>query len=95
MTNSLVDVLFSLVSLDTPSVVASTEPHVITKLFYALFIRLVSSVRQSLPPDVDKWGVSLQLLMGAVVAGGAVTAACYHWMQQNVINDPDCVDADR
>lgn len=57
--------------------------------------RLVSSVRQSLPPDVDKWGVSLQLLMGAVVAGGVVCAGCYRWMHENVITDPDCVDAGR
>lgn len=57
--------------------------------------RLVSSVRQSLPPDVDKWGVSLQLLMGAVVLGGVVIAGCYEWMQQNVISDPECVDASR
>lgn len=56
---------------------------------------MVSSVRQSLPPDVDKWGVSLQLLMGAVVAGGVVIAACYRWMQENVVTDPDCVDAER
>lgn len=57
--------------------------------------RLVSSVRQSLPPDADKWGVSLQLLMGAVVAGGVVVAGCYRWMQENVITDPECVDAGR
>lgn len=57
--------------------------------------RLVSSVRQSLPPDVDKWGVSLQLLMGAVVAGGFMVTACYRWMQDNVITDTDCVDVDR
>ncbi|CAN0448594.1 unnamed protein product, partial [Hapterophycus canaliculatus] len=50
---------------------------------------------QSLPPDVDKWGVSLQLLMGAVVVGGVVVAGCYEWMQQNVITDPECVDASR
>lgn len=57
--------------------------------------RMVSSVRQSLPPDVDKWEVSLQLLMGAVVVGGVVVAGCYRWMQENVITDPDCVDATR
>eukprot|EP00904_Undaria_pinnatifida_P004045 jgi/Undpi1/13641/HiC_scaffold_9.g03295.m1 len=62
-------------------------------IFSGQYVRLVSSVRQSLPPDVDKWGVSLQLLMGAVVAGGVVVAACYRWMQENVITDPDCVDA--
>lgn len=61
----------------------------------AIFGRLVSSVRQSLPPDVDKWGVSLQLLMGAVVVGGVVVAGCYEWMQQNVITDLECVDASR
>lgn len=55
----------------------------------------MSSVRQSLPPDADKWGVSLQLLMGAVVTGGVVVAGCYRWMQENVITDPDCVDAER
>lgn len=55
----------------------------------------MSSVRQHLPADVDKWGVSLQLLMGAVVAGGVVVAGCYRWMQENVITDTDCVDAGR
>lgn len=56
---------------------------------------MVSSVRQSLPEGVDKWGVSLQLLMGAVVVGGVVVAACYRWMQENVITDPECVDVER
>ncbi|CAN0262335.1 unnamed protein product, partial [Ectocarpus sp. 4 AP-2014] len=62
-------------------------------IFSGQYVRLVSSIRQSLPPDVDKWGVSLQLLMGAVVTGGLVVAGCYRWMQENVITDPECVDA--
>ncbi|CAM9780054.1 unnamed protein product, partial [Ectocarpus fasciculatus] len=62
-------------------------------VFSGQYVRLVSSIRQSLPPDVDKWGVSLQLLMGAVVTGGLVVAGCYRWMQENVITDPECVDA--
>ncbi|CBJ30232.1 plastidic ATP/ADP transporter [Ectocarpus siliculosus] len=66
----------------------------LTLVFSGRYMRLVSSIRQSLPPDVDKWGVSLQLLMGAVVTGGLVVAGCYRWMQENVITDPECVDAD-
>ncbi|CAM9880086.1 unnamed protein product [Pylaiella littoralis] len=62
-------------------------------VFSGQYVRMVSSVRQSLPPDVDKWEVSLQLLMGAVVVGGVVVAGCYRWMQENVITDPECVDA--
>lgn len=58
-------------------------------IFSGQYVRMVSQVRQSLPSDVDKWGVSLQVLMGAVVAEGVVVAACYGWMQENVVTDQE------
>ena len=40
----------------------------------------------------DHWGRSLNLLMGAVVAGGAMVMALYAYMHKYVLTDPECVD---
>jgi ATP:ADP antiporter, AAA family len=37
-----------------------------------------------LPDHVDKWGVSLKLLMSAVVALGLVVVGAFSHMQKNV-----------
>ena len=40
----------------------------------------------------DHWGRSLNLLMGAVVVGGAMVMGLYAYMQKYVLTDPECVD---
>jgi AAA family ATP:ADP antiporter len=47
-----------------------------------------SDIRQSLPPDVDAWQVSLNYLMSMVVVAGLIVVGIYWWMQRNVLNDP-------
>jgi ATP:ADP antiporter, AAA family len=42
-------------------------------------------MRSTLAPGVDAWAVSLQYLMGAVLAGGGVVLATYRHMQRNII----------
>jgi ATP:ADP antiporter, AAA family len=41
---------------------------------------------------VDPWGRSLKLLMGAVVASGAIIMSLMAYMQTQVLTDPACVD---
>ena len=42
-------------------------------------------MRASLAPGVDAWAVSLNYLMGAVVASGGVLLAAYKYIQDNVV----------
>ncbi len=72
------------------------------KRFYALFgvganlalvcsgpyIVMVSNIRERVPAGTDAWGVSLNLLMGAVVLAGIVVLLTYRWINQNVLTDP-------
>lgn len=51
-------------------------------------IIMVSNIRKKLPPDIDAWGISLNLLMGAVVVAGIMIMVIYRWMQKNVLTDP-------
>ncbi|CAM9367466.1 unnamed protein product [Discosporangium mesarthrocarpum] len=60
-------------------------------IFSGQYVRMVSAFRASLPDHVDKWGVSLKLLMGAVVALGSVIMGTYAYVQRSVMSDPDCV----
>jgi AAA family ATP:ADP antiporter len=76
------------------------------KRFYALFgvganvalmcsgpyIVLVSNIRDRLPAGVDPWGVSLNLLMGAVVLAGLLIVGTYWWINRNVLTDPRFFD---
>merc|ERR1719162_2442617 len=62
-------------------------------IFSGAYVRYVSGIRGSLAPGVDPWGVSLKLLMGAFVCGGAVVLAMMRRIETNVLNDPNCVDA--
>lgn len=64
-------------------------------IFSGQYVRFVSSVRKGLPDGVDKWGVSLKLLMGAVVALGTVMVGAYTHMQRNVLTDPACYSAEK
>ncbi len=71
------------------------------KRFYALFglganlalvvsgptIVLVSNIRDSLPPGVDAWQVSLNYLMSFVVIAGVAVIATYWWINRNVLTD--------
>lgn len=64
-------------------------------IFSGQYVRFVSSIRKQLPDGVDKWGVSLKLLMGAVVSLGAVMVGAYTHMQRNVLTDPECYSAEK
>lgn len=55
-------------------------------------IIMVSNIRRKLPPDIDAWGISLNLLMGAVVIAGIMIMIIYRWMQKNVLTDPRFFD---
>jgi len=72
------------------------------KRFYALFslianisligsgfvVRYFSQIRDSYPPEVDAWGISLKWMMGAVVLSGALAMIIYRWINTNVLTDP-------
>jgi len=71
------------------------------KRFYALFgiganiallcsgpaIIFASNIRKRVPEGVDPWGVSLNLLMGMVVASGLIIIATYWWINRYVTTD--------
>lgn len=44
-------------------------------IFSGQYVRMVSAFRASLPAHVDKWGVSLKLLMGEKIARLASAAS--------------------
>jgi AAA family ATP:ADP antiporter len=54
-------------------------------IFSGQYVRWVSQMRSTLAPGVDAWAVSLQYLMGAVLAGGGVVLGTYRYMQKNII----------
>lgn len=72
------------------------------KRFYGLFgllanvslicsgftVRYLSNIRQSLPPEVDAWGVSLNYMMTAVIVSGISIMMIYRWMNIRVLPDP-------
>eukprot|EP00746_Dinoflagellata_sp_MGD_P117503 gnl/MRDRNA2_/MRDRNA2_53354_c0_seq1.p1 gnl/MRDRNA2_/MRDRNA2_53354_c0~~gnl/MRDRNA2_/MRDRNA2_53354_c0_seq1.p1 ORF type:complete len:830 (-),score=175.59 gnl/MRDRNA2_/MRDRNA2_53354_c0_seq1:189-2678(-) len=62
-------------------------------IFSGQFIRKVSDLRSTLPPGVDAWGYTLNLLSGAVVIGAGVIMTIYTYMQQKVLTDPEVVPA--
>lgn len=57
-------------------------------IFSGQYVKWVSNIRKSLPPGVDAWGISLNYLMGAVVAAGTSMLGLFTYMQKNVVNDP-------
>eukprot|EP00752_Nemacystus_decipiens_P006018 g5435.t1 len=63
-------------------------------IFSGQYVRFVSAFRASLPPHVDKWGVSLKLLMGAVCTLGMTIVGIHAHVQRNVMSDPECVPAE-
>jgi len=60
-------------------------------IFSGQYVKLVSKLREGMAETVDKWGVSLKLLNGAVVIFGLGICAIYNHMQKNVVTDPECV----
>jgi AAA family ATP:ADP antiporter len=57
-------------------------------IFSGQFIRKVSDIRAHLPPGVDAWGYSLNILMAAVVTGALTMMGIYTYMQKYVMTDP-------
>jgi AAA family ATP:ADP antiporter len=64
-------------------------------IFSGQYVKIVSDIRSRLPANVDAWGYSLKMLMGAVVAGGISIMGLYAHMQRNVLTDPECVNPNR
>jgi AAA family ATP:ADP antiporter len=62
-------------------------------IFSGQFIRYVSDVRAKLPPGVDAWGYSLNILMTAVVACAGLVLGIYTYMQKKVLTDPEVMPA--
>lgn len=64
-------------------------------IFSGQYVKYVSGLRKTLAPGVDPWGVSLNYLMAAVVAGGGLVGLIMAYMQTQVLTDPLCVDPTR
>ncbi|GMH81368.1 hypothetical protein TrVE_jg5151 [Triparma verrucosa] len=60
-------------------------------IFSGQYVKLVSKLRGLAGPGVDAWGMSLKLLMGAVVASGGVMLGTYKYMQDKVLTDPNVI----
>ncbi len=56
-------------------------------------VQYFSSIRDSLPPEVDAWGVSLNYLMALIVIMGILSMVVYRWLNKNVLTDPKYYDA--
>ncbi len=77
-----------------------------SKRFYALFglganlamypsgilIKKFAGLRDTLPSNVDAWGVTLNYTLGAVVVAAACVIAIYWWIDKNVLTDPRFYD---
>ncbi|KAL7578426.1 hypothetical protein ACA910_012820 [Epithemia clementina (nom. ined.)] len=57
----------------------------IALVFSGQYVRFVSRMRASLAPGVDAWAVSLNYLMGAVLASGGVLLAAYKYIQDKIV----------
>lgn len=64
----------------------------VSLIFSGQAVKHLSNIRETLPPEVDAWQVSLNYLMGLVVFFGLVIIAVYWWMQRNVLTDPRFYD---
>lgn len=54
-------------------------------IFSGQYVKFVSRMRASLAPGVDAWAVSLNYLMGGVVASGGVLLLTYKYVQDNIV----------
>lgn len=55
-------------------------------IFSGQYVKFVSKMRANLAPGVDAWAVSLNYLMGAVVASGGVLLAAYKYIQDKIVS---------
>jgi AAA family ATP:ADP antiporter len=58
-------------------------------IFSGQFIRKVSAVRAGLPPGVDAWGYSLNILSAAVVTGALCILGLKYFMETKILTDPE------
>lgn len=66
----------------------------IALVFSGQYVKLASSLRDAAASAVvDPWAKSLELLIGGVVASGAILLAAHEFVQRKVVTDPNCVDA--
>lgn len=54
-------------------------------IFSGQYVKLVSSLRANLAPGVDAWAMSLNYLMGAIVASGGVLLGAYKYIQEKIV----------
>lgn len=59
-------------------------------IFSGQYVKFVSNMPAA--PGVDPWVNSLNWLMSAVVAGGAMILGLMKFMQTQVLTDPECVN---
>jgi ATP:ADP antiporter, AAA family len=62
-------------------------------IFSGQYVKYVSNMRASLAPGVDAWAVSLNYLMGAVVASGGVLLLAYKYIQDKVVSKSEAMKA--
>ncbi|MBA3813960.1 MAG: NTP/NDP exchange transporter [Alphaproteobacteria bacterium] len=65
----------------------------IALILSGLTVNYFSSIAHLYPPETDVWGISLNYMMGAVVAAGFAIIAIYWWMNRYVLTDPLYYDA--
>ncbi|CAN0039135.1 unnamed protein product [Phaeothamnion confervicola] len=63
----------------------------IALIFSGQYVKYVSVLRMGMPDGIDKWGRSLEYLMGAVCGFGGLIVALFWHMQRSVMTDPQCV----
>eukprot|EP00523_Entomoneis_sp_CCMP467_P017614 CAMPEP_0168803620 /NCGR_PEP_ID=MMETSP0726-20121227/86_1 /TAXON_ID=265536 /ORGANISM="Amphiprora sp., Strain CCMP467" /LENGTH=550 /DNA_ID=CAMNT_0008855423 /DNA_START=15 /DNA_END=1668 /DNA_ORIENTATION=+ len=54
-------------------------------IFSGQYVKFVSNMRANLAPGVDAWAMSLNYLMGAVVASGGVLLGAYKYIQDKIV----------
>lgn len=60
----------------------------IALILSGLTVNYFSSIAHLYPEGTDVWGISLNYMMGAVVAAGLSIIAIYWWMNRYVLTDP-------
>jgi len=55
-------------------------------IFSGQYVKFVSNMRANLAPGVDAWAVSLNYLMGAVLASGGVLLGAYKYIQDKIVS---------
>lgn len=65
----------------------------IAMLFSGPAIIYFSNIRSKLPADVDAWGVTLNYMLGMVIASALIIMGIYWWINKKVLTDPRFYDA--